>query len=128
MAKHRYAVMDPDCQFGAWRFTTLGLMDDINSDDTSVTDIYDASMGAEETTVFDNTNAKNIMQALPTPPTKEGRSETEEEIVIQKTPDPNKDLFEQHQALGTEKAITPVAKRVPAEPFINLDVPVQKKK
>lgn len=126
MAKHRYAVMDPDCQFGAWRFTALGLLDDINADDTSVTDIYDASMSAEEVSVFDTSNAKEIMQALPTPPTKEGRQETEEEIVISKVPDPNKDIFGQHETLGTEKAVPPVAKQVPAEPFVNLDVPVQK--
>lgn len=125
IAKHRYAVMDPDCQFGAWRFTSLGLMDDINSDDSSVTDIYDASMSAEETSVFDNENAKDIMQALPTPPTREGKKETADDIVISKSGDPNKSIFPK-PIMGSEVPVPPVANQIPAEPLLKLDVPIQK--
>lgn len=77
MDKHRYGIIDPETKFAAWRFGSLGIMDDINGEDTRIVDIYDDSFTPQSNDV--NIDLKSLM---PTPPDKESRKETESDIVI----------------------------------------------
>lgn len=85
MSKHRYTVINPNYSFCAWRFGSLGILDDLNGRDTGIQDIYDDSLSIQE----DDPNT-SVVDLFPVPPGKEGKNERPEEIMITNKPDPAK--------------------------------------
>ena len=85
MSKHRYTVINPNYSFCAWRFGSLGILDDLNGRDTGIQDIYDDSLSVPET----DANVP-VVDLFPVPPGKEGKNEKPEEIMITNRPDPAK--------------------------------------
>lgn len=98
ISKHRYTVINPNYSFCAWRFGSLGILDDVNGRDTCVQDIYDDALS-----VPDEEPAQiSSMELFPVPPGKEGKHEKPEEIMITNKPDPAKDMVVDYFAnIGT---------------------------
>lgn len=86
MSKHRYTVINPNYSFCAWRFGSLGILDDVNGRDTGIQDIYDDSLSVPS----EDVNV-SVVDLFPVPPGKEGKCEKPEEIMITNKPDPAKD-------------------------------------
>jgi hypothetical protein len=69
ISKHRYTVINPHYSFCAWRFGSLGILDDLNGRDTGIQDIYDDSLSVPE-----SESSGSVVDLFPVPPGKEGKN------------------------------------------------------
>ena len=88
ISKHRYTVINPNYSFCAWRFGSLGILDDINGRDTGIQDIYDDALSIPD----QESMGVPVVDLFPVPPGKEGKQEPPEEIMITNKPDPAKSV------------------------------------